>query len=273
MRKRYLVLAIAVFSFLLSFPLSVHASDNTVDDQAGLFTSDEIQQLNDKAASIEKKSKAEIFIVTTDDSNKDPYKFADYYLLDTIGKDKNGIIFYIDMNNREFVISRSGNMIDYLNDARTESALDDIEYFMNDQDYFGAADSYLVSVNTFFDKGVPKGHYRVDSETGEITYYKSLTPVEIILAIVGAGVIAGGFVLLSISKYKLKFGGGYNYPVKEKSSLQLTEKEDRFINSFVTTRHIPRNNSGGGGGSGSGGGGSTTHTTGGGTFSSSGRSF
>lgn len=273
MRKRYLVLAIAIFSFLLAVPSMAYASDDTVDDQAGLFSSSEIQQLNEKAAAIEKKSKAQVFIVTTDDSNKDPYKFADYYLLDTIGKDENGIIFYIDTNNREFVISRSGNMIDYLNDARTESALDDIEYFMSDQDYFGAADSYLVSVSTFFDKGVPKGHYRIDSETGKITYYKSLTPVEIIIAVVAAAAIAGGFFLLSVSKYKLKFGGGYNYPVNEKSSLQLIEKEDRFVNSFVTTRHIPRNNSGGGGGSGSGGGGSTTHTTGGGTFSSSGRSF
>ncbi|WP_086348102.1 TPM domain-containing protein [Candidatus Enterococcus clewellii] len=272
MRKRYALLAIALFSFLFALPSLAYASDNTVDDQAGLFSSSEIQQLNEKAAVIEKKSKAQVFIVTTDNSDKDPYKFADYYLLDTIGKDENGIIFYIDMNNREFVISRSGNMIDYLNDKRTESALDDIEYFMSDQNYFGAADSYLTSVSTFFDKGVPKGHYRIDSETGKITYYKSLTTGEIILSIVGAALIAGGFVLFSISRYKLKFGGGYNYPVYEKSSLQLTEKEDRFVNSFVTTRHIPRNNSGGGG-SGGGSGGSTTHTTGGGTFSSSGRGF
>lgn len=271
MRKRYLVLAVALFSFLFSLPSIAQASDNTVDDQAGLFSESEIQTLNQTAASIEKKSKAQVFIVTMDNSEKDPYKFADYYLLDTIGKDENGIIFYIDMNNREFVISRSGNMIDYLNDKRTESALDDIEYFMSDQDYFGAAESYLTSVNTFFDKGVPKGHYRIDSETGKITYYKSLTPVEIILAIVGAAVVSGGFILLSISKYKLKFGGGYSYPVNEKSSLQLTEKEDHLVNSFVTTRHIPRNKSGGGGPGGSGG--STTHTTGGGTFSSSGRSF
>ena len=34
--------------------------------------------------------------------------------------------------------------------------------------------------------------------------------------------------------------GGYKYPYQEKSSIKLTQKEDRLVNSFVTTRRIPR---------------------------------
>ena len=65
--------------------------------------------------------------------------------------------------------------------------------------------------------------------------------------------------------------GGYKYPYQEKSSIKLTQKEDRLVNSFVTTRRIPRppkNNGGGGFG-----GGTTTHSSGGGTFGGGGRSF
>ena len=71
--------------------------------------------------------------------------------------------------------------------------------------------------------------------------------------------------------------GGYKFNYLEKSSIDLTQKEDRLVNSFVTTRRIPRpsDNSGGGGGGGfsGGGGGSTTHSSGGGTFGGGGRSF
>ena len=69
--------------------------------------------------------------------------------------------------------------------------------------------------------------------------------------------------------------GGYKFNYLEKSSIDLTQKEDRLVNSFVTTRRIPRpsNNGGGGGGFSGGGGGSTTHSSGGGTFGGGGRSF
>ncbi|WP_207694264.1 hypothetical protein DOK67_0002399 [Enterococcus sp. DIV0212c] len=256
------------FIFLLfGFSLNVQAAEDSVDDQAALFTSEEISQLKDAITPIEAKAKARVFIVTNNDNNMDSTRFADYYMLDRIGKNNNGITFYLDMNQRKFIISTSGNMIDYLTDKRIDQTLDAIEPNMVAGNYFLAAQSFLEKTSYYFDQGVPGGHYRVDTETGKITRYKSLTTTEIIIAFVAASILSGIFFAVSISKYQLKFGT-YKYPFREKSSLNLTRRNDILVNSFVTTRRIPKNNSSGGSG-----GGSSTHSTGGGSFGGGGRSF
>lgn len=267
MRKYCFSLLAAIF-LLFSFAMNAQAADDSIDDQASLLTAEEVLQLNEAIRPIEAKTKARIFIVTNTDNDLDSTRFADYYMLDRIGKNQNGVTFYIDMNQRKFIISTSGNMIDYLDDKRIENTLDDIEPSMKSGNYFQAAQSFLENTSHYFDEGVPGGHYRVDTETGKITRYKALTTTEIIIAFVVAIVLSGIFFAVSISKYQLKFGT-YKYPFREKSSLDLTRRNDTLINSFVTTRRIPRNNSNGG----SGGGGSSTHSTGGGTFGGGGRSF
>ncbi|OJG91645.1 hypothetical protein RV15_GL000529 [Enterococcus silesiacus] len=247
----------------------MQAAQDSIDDQASLFTLEEVAQLKETIAPIEAKTKARVFIVTNTDNDMDSARFADYYMLDRIGKNENGITFYLDMAQRKFIISTSGNMIDYLTDKRIEQSLDAIEPSMIAGNYFQATQIFLEKTSYYFDQGVSGGHYRVDTETGKITRYKSLTTTEIVIAFVAAIVLSGIFFAVSISKYQLKFGT-YKYPFREKSSLNLTRRNDVLVNSFVTTRRIPRNNSSGGGGSG---GGSSTHSTGGGTFGGGGRSF
>ncbi|MBO0439719.1 TPM domain-containing protein [Candidatus Enterococcus ikei] len=265
---RKISFSLFAFIFLLfGFSLNVRAAEDSVDDQAALFTSEEISQLKNSIAPIEAKAKARVFIVTNNDNNMDSTRFADYYMLDRIGKNNNGITFYLDMNQRKFIISTSGNMIDYLTDKRIDQTLDAIEPDMVAGNYFLAAQSFLEKTSYYFDQGVPGGHYRVDTETGKITRYKSLTTTEIIIAFIAASILSGIFFAVSISKYQLKFGT-YKYPFREKSSLNLTRRNDILVNSFVTTRRIPKNNSSGGGG-----GGSSTHSSGGGSFGGGGRSF
>lgn len=270
MRKISFSLLTLLF-LLFGFTVDVQAAQDSIDDQASLFTSEEVAQLKETIAPIEAKAKARIFIVTNNDNDMDSTRFADYYMLDRIGKNKNGITFYLDMNQRKFIISTSGNMIDYLTDKRIDQSLDAIEPSMIAGNYFQAAQTFLEKTSYYFDQGVPGGHYRVDTENGKITRYKSLTTTEIVIAFIAALVLSGIFFVVNISKYQLKFGT-YKYPFREKSNLNLTRRNDVLVNSFVTTRRIPRNNSSGGGGGG-GGGGSSTHSTGGGTFGGGGRSF
>ena len=161
-------------------------------------------------------------------------------------------------------------MLDYINDARLEDMLDNIYDQMTAGNYYHAARVYLENAASYVEAGVPGGHYHVDRETGKITYYKVLTPLEIGISLLVAAVISIAFFIIVKSRYQLKMGG-YKYPYQEKSSIKLTQKEDRLVNSFVTTRRIPRppkNNGGGGFG-----GGTTTHSSGGGTFGGGGRSF
>ncbi|MBO0466774.1 TPM domain-containing protein [Enterococcus plantarum] len=266
MRKIPFTLFVVLF-LLFGFSLKVQAADDSIDDQASLFSSEQITQLKEAIGPIEAKTKARIFIVSNTDNDSDSTRFADYYMLDRIGKNQNGITFYVDMNQRKFRISTSGNMIDYMTDKRINQTLDDIEPSMRNGNYFQAAQTFLENIGYYFDQGVPGGHYRVDTETGKITRFKTLTTTEIIIAFVAAIVLSGIFFAISVSKYQLKFGT-YKYPFREKSTLNLTRRNDVLINSFITTRRIPRNNSNGGSG-----GGSSTHSTGGGTFGGGGRSF
>lgn len=264
--KKISLTLFAVIFLLFGFSAHVQAADDSIDDQASLFTPEEIAQLKEAITPIEAKTKARIFIVSNNDNDLDSTRFADYYMLDRIGKNQNGITFYIDMNQRKFIISTSGNMIDYMTDKRIDQSLNNIEPSMKNGYYFQAAQSFLKNTDHYFKQGIPGGHYRIDTETGKVTRYNSLTTMEIIIALVAAIVLSGIFFVVSISKYQLKFGT-YKYPFREKSSLDLTKRNDVLINSFVTTRRIPRNNSSGGGG------GSSTHSSGGGTFGGGGRSF
>lgn len=266
---RVFPLVLAGLFLLLFFGCSTGFAETvTIDDRAGLFSEEQIQTLQQEAAKIDEKIKGRTFIVTTTEYIQSPEKFSDQYLLKAIGPDENGSVLLLDMGNRELYVSTSGNMIDYVSDSRKNSMLDDIQEDMRSASYFNAAETYFSNLSTFVDKGVPGGHYRVDRETGKITRYKTLTILEAIIALVAALILSGVFFVLMKLKYQLKFGT-YKYPYKEKSSLQLTDREDKLINSFVTTRRIPKPSNNGGGG----GGGSTTHSSGGGTFGGGGRSF
>lgn len=253
----------------LFFSLTVHASSPTVNDQAGLFTLEEISQMEQLASTINQEIKGEVFVITTTSNTESPETFSDNYLRERIGNDNNGAVLLLDMNQREIYLSTSGNMIDYLTDSRIDTILDSVFDQMRNENYGQAAINYLTLTQDFIKKGVPGGHYRIDRETGKITRYKVLTGFEIFIALTIAFISAGIFFIFVKSRYQLK-SGTYTYPFNEKSNFKLLSKEDRLVNSFVTTRRIPKppSNSGGGGG-----GGSTTHSSGGGTFGGGGRSF
>jgi len=270
MKKISLIFLITVGFFFATAP--AFAAEDTVSDSAGLFTAEEIQQLSQEADTLNETIKGEVFIETTNSATDDIEYYTDRYLADRIGNDNNGSALVINMGIREFHVSTSGNMIDYLTDARLNDMLDDMYDAASAGNYFQAALIYLQQSASFVDAGVPGGHYRVDRDTGKITYYKVLTPVEIVISLVVAAIAGIAFFVIVKSRYQLKMGG-YKYPYREKSAIKLTQKEDRLVNSFVTTRRIPRPPKNNGGGGGFGGGGSTTHSSGGGTFGGGGRSF
>ncbi|AZP92310.1 TPM domain-containing protein [Enterococcus mundtii] len=256
-----------LFAVSLLWAPFVDAATPTVNDEAGLFTSDQIVTLNQQAQEINEKIKGQVFIVTTESNSEEPRDFADNYLRNAIGNDQNGSVLLLDMGQREIYISTSGNMIDYLTDRRIDSILDDVYDQMTNANYYAAAQAYLTKASTYVDEGVPGGHYRIDEATGKITRYKVLTTVEIVIAVALAAILSIAFYMITASRYQLK-SGTYKYPFREKASIKLTNKTDRLTNSFVTTRHIPKAPP-----PGSGGGGSTTHSSGGGTFGGGGRSF
>ncbi|MGP5430380.1 TPM domain-containing protein [Enterococcus malodoratus] len=257
-----------LLGFLALFnPLKVFAASDTVDDQANLLSPEERTELSKQADAINQKIKGQVFILTTNTNTEEPREFANTQLKARVGKDNNGALLLLDMNQREIYLSTSGNMIDYVTDKRRDSLLDDVEAAMKDGNYYQASADYLSNAKDFVDDGVPSGSYRIDEKTGKVTYYKSITPLEFTIGLIVAAVAAIGFFISVRLRYQLKTGT-YRYPYRQNAQLDLIERQDQLVNSFVTTRRIPKPSNNGGGG-----GGSTTNSSGGGTFGGGGRSF
>lgn len=266
MRKNVLLFFLTAIG--LFWTSSVQATTPMITDEASLFTQKQIQSLEKQVQPLNEKIKGQVFIVTTTSNSEEPRKFADDYLRNAVGNNNNGSVLLLDMRQRKIYISTSGNMIDYLDDKRINTILDDVYDQMTNAAYFEAAQTYLTKASEYVTDGVPGGHYRVDEKTGKITRYKVLTPVELVISIALALILSLVFYFVTVSRYQLK-SGTYKYPFREKSTIKLTDKTDRLTNSFVTTRRIPKSPPPGSGG----GGGSTTHSSGGGTFGGGGRSF
>lgn len=263
-----LVLSVLLLLICL-FPIKVLAASDTVENQAGLLTESEISQLNSLATDLNQAIKGQVFILTTNSNTETPRKFANQSLKKKVGEDGNGALLLIDMNQREIYLSTSGNMIDYLSDKRVDQILDDVQAAMADSDYFTASQAFLQKAHEYVKAGPPSGTYRIDEATGKVTYYKSITPLELTISLVVASVIALAFFLVTKWRYQMKTGN-YRYGYRQNAQLNLEDQKDQLVNSFVTTRRIPKQKNNGNFG---GGGGSSTNSSGGGTFGGGGRSF
>lgn len=255
--------------------MGVYAAEAGVFDEAGLFDNEESAGLRRKAEQISEAYDMNILVVTTADAEgKDARDYADDYYMDNGYYDngaKGGTLYLIDMDNREVYMCNAGDMIYYITDDRREDVLDAGYDQVANGEYSAGIANMMGETVHWLERGIPADQYTYDEETGEIVRYRSIRPFEWVIAVILA-LAAGGIAVGSvIGKYRMKWNP-YTYPVKEKSRIKLTKKEDRFVNQIVTTRKIPKNpppSSGDGGGSQT-----TIHTSsGGGTFSGGGRGF
>ena len=199
-------------------------------------------------------------------------EFADEFYENSgmgIGENRTGVLFCLDMYNRETYLTTTGDMIDIIDDQRREEIFDaQMEYLANG-DYMGAFSEALDYTDKFIEMGVADDHTGINAVTGEVmdpseygsTYDpdRAATPAEraegaAMLGGIGGliGLLAGLIAKSSIQKsYARKYvPSEYNW--RAKSKLNLRVNDSKLVNKFVTTRVIPRNNdsgprSGGGG--------------------------
>lgn len=244
---------------------SVYASEESnVYDDAGLLTESEIASLNDKIETLETESGWNVYAVTTADAEgKTATAYADDFFDTHSPEQEDGVALLIDMDNREITISTCGEAIRYLTDARIDSILDDAYTDVSNGDYGDCLITMVDGVERYYQKGISEGQYNYDTETGEISRYHVLTPIEIGTTVVVALLCALIIYFSITSSYKMRTGT-YQYAFRENSTVNLRVKQDRFVNETVTHRRIQQSSSGGGSSSHSGR--SSTH------HSSSGRS-
>lgn len=266
--------------FCMLFSLSAWAAPKIapgqrVFDEAGLFTDAETRKMENTIAELQETMKMDVVIVTTTDSGgKSSQRYADdFYEAGGFGtrKDYSGVLFLIDMDNRELSISTEGVMIRFLTDVRIERMLDHVYEKAGQEQYADAATVFLNDTFSYYRQGIPGGQYNYDTETGKISRYRSITVIEVLMAIV-VSLAAASLACLNVKReYAMKAqkrqAGNYNMAYRANAMFAFHNQNDRMVNSFVSQRVRPRSTSSGGGGGGSSSSGrSSTHR------SSSGRS-
>ena len=276
MKKIKLLLMILCLCSGLLVGLTVFAQSNYVYDQANLLTAQEEEELQKQTEMMQEVWGMNFILVTTDDAEgKSSREYADDFY-DALYPEEDGILYLIDMDNREIYMSTTGLAIRYMTDARIDSVLDSAFLYVADGDYKGTFKAFLDESEYYLGQGIPENQYNYDVETGEIDAYEEpmrSTFGEFLFALVVALIPA--FLTMGIikAKYQLKFED-FHYDPTANSEITLSVKSDRLINKIVTHRRIPKDSDSSGRSSGGGGGGSSVHhSSSGGSHGGGGRSF
>lgn len=259
-RKKWVGLFAVIIGLLGICPVTAKAQERRIFDDAALLTLDEAKELGSEIGELRTKTGQDVVVVTTDDAKgKSAMEYADDFYDQNgfgTGTEKNGVLLLLDMDNREIWISKSGEMIDILTDARTETMLDNVYEEMSDGDYASAVEAFLEDTEYYIEQGVPVGQYRE-----VVNNIKSLSRPQRGLIGLLAGFALGAAVsgiscLVIVLRYKGGRGKG-EYAYQQEGKMLLSKKNDVFLNKHVTHRTIPKNPPSQGGSSGR----SSVHTS------------
>lgn len=249
-------------------------------DEAGLMTSEEAGDLEEQIARCRKKTGMDVAVVTAyNDGSHTAREYADdFYDQNGLGTGRkaSGVLFLIYMDSPgsyggESYVSTTGNMIRILTDQRIERIQDDVADSLGNLDYAGAAAEFLKDVEYYVDRGIQRGQYNYDTETGEISIYRSIRWYEGMFAFLVSAGVAGSVCLGVKRQYSMeqteRERANSLLAYRAEAKFAFGDSGDNLIRKFVTSAPIPRptqNHSSGGSGRSSGR--SSTHR------SSSGRS-
>ena len=224
---------------LLPFGSVFAASSQRVYDQAGLFTTEEVTELEKSVAEHRESTNLDIVIVTTDDTmGKTSRDYADdFYDYNGfgVGDDNSGVLLLIDMDNRMAYMSTTGKAIQIFTDDTIQAITDRVASCLGDGNYAEGVRVFLNEVEDCVNPNI----------------------LGMILVCLVIGIVGGAIAVASVW-YKYTHGHKVDqYELSENSSIQLAGREDVFLRRYVTSRNISNNNSGGGG--------SSTHTSSSGT--------
>lgn len=257
MTKKLLIVIslLLVFSMLTAFTSSPDMTH--VFDRAELLSEEQIENLEEMCFQFEQNTKMHALILTGATSSGDVQAVADdfYDEIFPSSGEIHGICIYLDMGQRQMVISTSGNMQYYLSDDEINWILDNATPYAAEGAYSTFFESALNDTKWCVDQGISAKDYIVD-ENGNITRYRSITPIEAVIAAI-CGLLSGSGSFYGIKKgyQKKKAKDHIQYNALQHFTLQ--NKQDILINRTVTTRKIEKLNvSGGGSGTGHG---STVH--------------
>lgn len=221
---------------ILSTPC-VNASEK-VYDFANLFEESDEDLIYNQITNFINDTGLDMAIVTTNYNSKmSVMEYADdFYDYNDFSRD--GILFLIDMDTREYYVSTTGKAMFYFDDNRIDYILDNLYSDMVNGDYKSAVLGVISDAKGYYDSGVITNKYTFDSN-GKIvrkTPWLVLVGISLGVSFIVVMILRGKNKKVKISKDADKY---------LKGTLTLTKKEDRFLFRNTQKIYSPISDSGG----------------------------
>ncbi|MBQ5951217.1 MAG: TPM domain-containing protein [Lachnospiraceae bacterium] len=266
-----------------------NGTQQKVYDQAGLLTQEQASALQQRAVAAAYDTSLDFVIVTTNDARgKSAMDYADDFYDDGNfgfeGNHGSGVLFLIDMDNREIYVSTSGNGILWITDDEVEDILDAAYDDVVAGDYYDACDDFIDAAVKAAKGGQEAenvtGEYNpdkedfpiIDVETKDPTFWEKLiNPAGLGLRGVISAIAA--WISTAIMKRRAKTKSTVTYKTYQHGNVDMRDARDILTNTTVVMHRIERNTSVGGGGGGGGGHSSHHMSSGGHSHGGGGRGF
>lgn len=203
----------------------------------------------------------DMVIVTTKENSYTAEEYADdFYDYNNfgIGNNRAGILILIDMLNREFYISTTGEAILLYNDNRIDSILDDMTYDMKNANYYKALKISINKASDYASEGIPeenKNSY-ID-EFGNYVYVEPDKPYPLVLFLIISVSVATIILVIFVKKNKLVRKAYEATSYMKEDTKEINIIRNTFLTSHTSRVYIPSSS----GSSGSSSGGSSTHSS------------
>lgn len=213
------------------------ASDSAplVLDTVGVLTDAEAADLNDYAEQLSYAYGMDVVLFFSSDMyGRTAQELADdYYDQYGFGQGdkRDGIALAVCPGAREYAFSTCGAGIDMFDDARLEEMDYAVVEYLGDNDWYGAAFTYLSTVESYFEQGMP--------EYPEEGFPFGAIPISLIMGFILSMMPTG--IMRSKLKSVAKGREASDYIAKD--GIHMTHSSDRHVNMFVTRHKIETSNS------------------------------
>ena len=262
-KKLYLVFLALLLTALSIYPVfaAKDAAPRLVD-QADLLSDSEEKELLAKLDEISERQRADIVVVTRKSlKGKTPMEYADDFYDNKnygYGDEKDGVLFLISMEERDWYISTKGFGITAVTDAgreyMSEQFLDDLK----DGEYAAAFTTFAEQCDDFLTQARTGSPYDIDNLPKE--------PFEFFGGLIMAFAISFIISLVATGIMRSKLKTVHSQPAADsyvkKGSMKLTKESDLFLYRHIERRERPKDDdSSSHSGSSGHSGGSVTHTS------------
>jgi len=243
MKTKLFLICLPIFLISLSTPL--FAADRLVDN-AGLLNPSQAQTIEEMLDNVSLTYNFDLVIVTEKSiGSARPMDYADDFFDYNgygLGGDRDGCLFLQVIDSRDYWFSTSGRGINMVKDLAFQKLDGDVLKNLRKDNYYEAYRVFIATMETFLKLDARGKSY------GFFQHYYSITLIVswVLSLLIGLGVVASWKSKMNTAQLKTE-AASYIVP----STLNFTDKRERFLYSTVSKTARPKPSSSGGGGGGS----------------------